>query len=122
MIRFTDMSESTHIDHGNQEGEEAKDMEGQDEEFQLWQKRAGVHIDKYGEGHDSPVEQCTLPCSPGVARVIHRDEGQDQVSGEICAAGDKGLPAAYNKPTCSSSLQQRASLTFSFARGGVPMM
>ena len=91
-------SGKTHIDHRDQEREKAQHMQGQDEELQLRQQRAGIHVDKNSHGHDGPVDKCTLPLGPRVVGIVHRDEGEDQVAGEVGGAGDESLPAAYHEP------------------------
>lgn len=50
-------------------------MEDEDEGFELWQYLAGVRVDNNGDGHYTPVHQCTLPQCWTVARVIQLGQG-----------------------------------------------
>lgn len=54
-------SGGTHINHGDQKGEEAENMESKDEELEFRQDSTGVQVDYDGQGHESPVEQRALP-------------------------------------------------------------
>lgn len=91
-------SGGAYIYQGDQKGEEAEDVESQDEELEFGQDGTGVQVDYNGHDHDSPVEQRALPLGRYIPRVVQRDQCQDEIRAQISTGGYDRLPATYNKP------------------------
>ena len=53
--------QGSHTDHRDQKGEEASDVENENEGFDFGQERTEEKVDHNGEAHDDPVAQRALP-------------------------------------------------------------
>ena len=65
----------TYRDQRYEDGKETRNMEDENEGFELWQYLASVRVEEDSNSHDTPIHHCPLPKCWTITGMVELGQG-----------------------------------------------
>lgn len=87
-----------HVYQGNQNGEEAKNMDDQDDTFDFWQQAQHDRIHENTDEYHCPKEEGSVPSLKIIVGLVEDDQPLNDSTDEVSTGSYESLPSSHSKP------------------------